>query len=266
LRERGVQSRRVKAGPVVPSPRPAPPSRGGGNFWQALAIVALIAATAGWTTVAVIALRPSGTAVATETTDPNATADTSTPPDVPSHDLPDLEAFLPTQLNGTTLEAQSVTGDDGLIGGDDWSTAMTTFLTGVSKTPKDLGYAFASDPSTSLDVSIGVYRVTGVPAAPLRDALITGWKALVSTVKISQVTLAGKAVTKGDDGAGYPFSYLYVSGDLVYEIYTSDESIATAALAALPVPGASAAPHTSATQAHSPSPAASATPAASPAP
>ncbi len=266
MRERGVQSRRVKAGPVVPARKPGPPSRGGGNFWQALAIIALIAATAGWTTVAVLALRPPTGAAVTDTTDPNAAADQSDAPDVPSHDVPDLEAYLPTSLNGTALDVQSVTGDDGLIGGDDWSTTMTTYLTGVSKTPADLGYAFASDPAQVVDISIGVYRVDGAPAQGLHDALLAGWKVLAPTVKVSQVTLGGKEVTKGDDGTDVPFSYLYDSGNVVYEIYTSDETIATAALAALPVPGASSAPASSSSPAASSSPAKSAAPAVSPSP
>ena len=267
MRERGVQSRRVKAGPVEPGRRSTPPKRSGVNFWQALAIIALIAATAGWTTVGVLALRPAGSAaVPTDSTDPNAAADASDPPDVPSHDVPDLEAYLPTQLNGATLDVQSVTGDDGLIGGDEWSTAMTKFLTAQSKQPADLGYAFASDPSENVDISVGVYRVNGVQAAPLHDALVEGWKGLAPTVKVSEVTLGDKKVTKGDDGTDYPFSYLYVRDNVVYEIYTSDESIATAALAALPVPGAPGASAPAGSTAPSSSVAPSTAPAASPAP
>jgi hypothetical protein len=248
----------------VPGRRPTPPQRSGINFWQALAIIALIAATAGWTTVGVLALRPAGSAVATDSADPNAAADESEPPDVPSHDVPDLEAYLPTSLNGTALDVQSVTGDDGLIGGDEWSTAVQKFLTAQSKQPADLGYAFASDPAENVDVSIGVYRVNGVEGGPLHDALIEGWKGLAPDVKISDVTLGDKKVTKGDDGTDYPFSYLYTRGNVVYEIYTSDESIATAALAALPVPGApgASAPTTSAAPSSSAAP--TSAPAASP--
>ena len=268
MRERGTQSRRVRDITVEPVRRPGPPPRGGTNFWQGLAIVALIAATAGWTTVAVLALRGPAGAAAVASEDPNASADASTAPDVPSHDVPDLEAFLPASVKGTALEAQSVTGDDGLIdpqGGDAWSAAMTTFLTAKSKAATDLQYAFASDPAQAIDISVGVYRVTGVDGPPLRDALVQGWKALAPDVKLSNVTLAGKDVMKGDDGADYPFSYLYVQGALVYEIYTSDETLATAALAALPVPGASLAPGTSAAPKAS-KPAPSASPVASPAP
>lgn len=263
MRERGTQSRRVRGGNVEPVRRPEPPSRGGTNFWQGLAIAALIAATAGWTTVAVLAFRgPAGTGAAAATADPNATADASTPPDVPTHDAPALEALLPAQVSGSTLEAQSVTGDDGFLGGDEWSTVMTTFLTAQKKGPPDLQYAFSSDPAGKIDVNVGVYRVTGVAGTPLRDALVEGWKALATDVKVSQVTLDGKAVTKGDDGTDYPFSYLYVRGDLVFEIYTSDEAIATATLAALPVPGATGAPVTSS----APAPSGSAAPSTAPSP
>ena len=85
MRERGVQSRRVRPGPVEPLRRPGPPPQrsGGGNFWQVLAIVALVAATAGWTTVAVLALRPGPAAeaeVPIESFDPEATDDAEVPP------------------------------------------------------------------------------------------------------------------------------------------------------------------------------------------
>lgn len=260
MRERGTQSRRVRGGKVEPVRRPEPPSRGGTNFWQGLAIAALIAATAGWTTVAVLAFRGPASEAAAPSADPNATDDASTPPDVPTHDVPALEAVLPPKVKAATLDAQSVTGDDGFLGGDEWSTAMTTFLTAQKKAPPDFQYAFASDPAGAIDVNVGVYRVPGVDGAPLRDALIQGWKALAADVKVTQVTLDGKAVTKGDDGTDYPFSYLYVRGDLVYEIYTSDEAVATATLAALPVPGASGAPVTSGAPAASGSPSPSVAP------
>jgi hypothetical protein len=242
VRERGVQSRRVRAGNVEPARRPAPPSGGGTNFWQALAIIALIAATAGWTTVAALALRgntPPAAAVASD--DPNA-ADASVPPDVPSHDVPDLEAYLPNQINGSALDVESWTGDHVFTDGDDWSTTLTTYLTGISKTPVDLQYAYASDPSGTVAMNLGAYRVAGVTdTTGLHDALVKTWQAFASDIKISQATLDGKPVTKGDDGSG-DLSYLYVRGSVVFEILTGDEATATTALGALPIPGASGAP------------------------
>jgi hypothetical protein len=259
VRERGVQSRRVRAGNVEPGRRPAPPSRGGTNFWQALAIIALIAATAGWTTVAALALRgtPSTVgAVASDPTDPN--ANQSDPP--PSHDVPDLEALLPAQVSGTALDVESATGDHVFTDGDDWATTMTTYLTGISKTPADFQYAYASDASGSIDMSIGAYRVAGVTdATGLQAALVKGWQAITTDTKISQVTLDGKALTKGDDGQG-DLSYLYVRGPVVYEILTTDESIATTVLQALDVPGGTGSPAPGSSAAPSAAPSTAATP------
>ena len=245
MRERGVQSRRVKADGVELSRRPGPPQRGGNNFWQVLAIIALIAATAGWTTVAVIAMRPSApptTALASpsDSFDPNASV-ASDPPAVDTHDAIELEALLPLALNGTALVTQSWTGD-GVLTDDAWSTAMKTFLTSAGKAPTDLHVAQAYDPNQALDISIGVYQVKGVLATPLRDALVNAWKGDYPDMTVTQVTLDGKSVTKGGFGQDTASSYLYMRGDDVFDIETTDEAIAIAALKALPVPGASRPP------------------------
>jgi hypothetical protein len=248
VRERGVQSRRVRPGQVEPVRRPGPPpQRSGGNFWQVLAIVALVAATAGWTTVAVLALRPAPSAeaqVPTDSFDPNATDDTEVPPVADTHDAPELESILPATLSGTTLQVQSWDGD-GLLTDDPWSTSMTAFLTSVCKVAADLHVAQSYDPDQALDASIGVYHADGVQATALRDALIAAWKGDYPDMTVSQVTVGGKDVTKGDFGEDTITSYLYVDGDNVYDIESSDEAVATAALAALPAPGGSPAPASS---------------------
>jgi hypothetical protein len=235
VRERGVQSRRGRGPTIEGSRRPGPPPRRGGNFWQALAIVALIAATAGWTTVAVLALRDTSVAEASpsDSVEPLPSDDSSLPPVADSHDVPDLEPLLPTQLNSTALKAESWTGDT-VLTGDNWSVSMTSFLTRVGKGPTDLQVAQAYDPTQNLDGSVGIYRVPGVDATKVRDALVQAWKGDSPDLKVSQVTLGGKEVTKGDFGTDSVNSYLYVTGDLVYDIETSDETIATAALNSLP--------------------------------
>lgn len=258
MRERGVQSRRGRPGSDESVRRPGPPPRGGGNFWQVLAIVALVAATAGWTTVAVLALRsPTTAAVPSPATssDPNPTDEGSEPPVADTHDAPELESLVPTQLNGTALQVQSWSGE-GILTDDAWSTSMTAFLTKAGKAPADLHVAQAYDPDQALDVSVGVYRVAGVGAAALRDALVAAWKGDYPDMKVTQVTLGGKQLTKGDFGAETISSYLYLRDDVVFDIETSDEAIATAAVAALPAPGASRAPASGApsTKPASPSP------------
>ena len=117
--ERPAPTRRVR--PVAPerTRRPAPPtppSSGGSHFWQALAIIALIVATAGWTATGMLLLRGDNTGtgdIPTGSADVGAgPEDSSSPAPIPiSHDVPDLEVRLPTAVNGTTLGPMSWTGD-----------------------------------------------------------------------------------------------------------------------------------------------------------
>ncbi len=253
MRERGTQSRRVRPGPVVPHGRPGPPpqrSAGNGNFWQVLAIVALVAATAGWTTVAVLALRPgpsADTALAPvgKSFDPEATDDTEAPPIADTHDALELESLLPAKLNETALQPQSWDGD-GLLTDDPWSLSIAAFLAAACKVPADLHVAQAYDPNQVIDAAVLAYKVDGVAATALRDALIAAWKGDFPEMTVSEVTVGGKDVTKGEFGEDTITSYLYVNGDVVYDIESSDEAIATAALAALPEGGAAPDPATSA--------------------
>ena len=154
MRERGVQSRRVRESKEA-NRRPSSASNGT-NMWQVIAIVALLAATAGWTTVAVMALRGSDTPAAvvepTDSADPSASDEPSDAPVADTHDAPDLELALPTAVNGVQLQVQSVTGE-GLLSDDAWSTSVTTFLTSVGKTAKDLQFAQAADPTQTMDGS-----------------------------------------------------------------------------------------------------------------
>ena len=251
MRERGTQSRRVRPGPVESHRRPGPPpqgSGGNGNFWQVLAIVALVAATAGWTTVAVLALRPGpapeALAPVGKSFDPETTDDTDVPPVADTHDALALESLLPAKLNETVLQPQSWNGD-GLLTDDPWSLSITAFLTAACKVPADLNVAQSYDPDQALDAVIVVYKVDGVDPAAVRDALIAAWEGDFPEMTTSQVTVGGKDVIKGAFGEDTPSSYLYVSGDVVYDIESADEAIATAALAALPDRGATPDPATS---------------------
>jgi hypothetical protein len=259
VRERGVQSRRVRAGGVEPGRHNAPPPPARGNVWQVIAIVALIAATAGWTTVAVLTLggRPVAEANPSGSFEPDATDEATPPPVADTHDAPELEAVLPLELNGTELQVQSWMGDAYLTD-DSFSTSLTAFLTKAGKTPENLRFAQAYDPTQALDGSVGVYRVDGIKATAIRDALIAAWKVDYPEMIVSTVTLDGKEVTKGDFGEETIASYFYVRDDLVFDIETTDQAIATAALASLPKPGAS--------PSRAPSAAPSAAPVASPTP
>lgn len=241
MRERGAQARRARA--AEGELQPPPPPTSGLRFWQVLAVVALIAATAGWTTVAVMALRPApaGEAAASPTDEPAPTDDASLEPPVESHEVADLEALLPAELNGTSLTRESWTGDT-ILGDDSWSSSMTAFLTGAGKTAADLQASQAYDAAGTLDLSAGALRVPGLDGAALRDALIDAWKRDYPDLKIAQTTIGGLDVTTGDFGEGAVNSYWYLRDGVVFDIETSDPSIALAALSALPTAGASSVP------------------------
>jgi hypothetical protein len=234
------------------------------NGWQALAIVALIAATAGWTTAIVLATRQPAVAVASPSVpeDVEPTDDETVPPVADTHDAPELEALLPAKVQDTPLQLQSWTGDT-ILTDDGWSTSLKSFLTGAGKTSTDLRVAQAYDPTQALDGSVGVYRVDGVDPAKVRDALIAAWKVDFADAPVSTVTIAGKEVTKVDFGEDALDSYLYIRDDAVFDIESTDEAIVASALEAVPAPGSSPRPAGSAAPGASSAPPSSASPAAS---
>ena len=253
MRERGVQARRARA--TDGKREPGQPPASGVRFWQVIAIVALIAATAGWTTVAVIALRPgpaSEVAAASPTDEPAPTDDASVEPPVESHEVADLEALLPAELNGTSLIRESWTGTT-FLGDDTWSSSVTTFLTDAGKTAADFQASQAYDAAGALDLNAGAFRVAGIDGAVLRDALIAAWTGDYPELKVTKTTIGGLNVTSGDFGDGGISSYWYVRDRVVFDIETSDPSIALAALSALPKAGESSTPSSAAARSASPS-------------
>ncbi len=232
MRERGVQSRRARAAESGPN---LGGSGGGPGVWPALAIIAIIIATAGWTTVGVLVLnKPAAATTAPAGSD--VPIDESLPPEnIPeSHLFPDLEALLPAQVAGTPLSVQSFTGTDFIIE-DGWGTSMTAFLTSVGKTPADLQLGHAEDPDAVLDLdAILVFRLDGVKPETLRDAIINGWRTDFPDLTTSTATVADKAITKGAFGEDAIGSVWYVHDGLVYDIESYDEALATTILAALP--------------------------------
>ncbi len=249
MRERGVQARRARD---ADGERRPPRSDNGLRFWQVLAVIGLIAATAGWTTAAVLLFRPAATpAPIAEASPPDGGVPSDQPSEAPaveSHAVVDLEALLPADVNGTTLTRESWTGDT-VLGDDSWSTSITSFLTGKGKTAADLQASQAYDSTGNLDLSAGAFRVAGVAGTALRDAIIAAYKGDYPDLKVTTTQIGGLDVTSGDFGDGSVNSYWYVRDDVVFDIETSDSSIAGAALAALPAAGsagASAAPPESA--------------------
>jgi hypothetical protein len=218
------------------------------RFWPALAIVAIIVATAGWTTVVVMSMKDNGTAGPIATATDNSTLE----PIAPSHEFPQLEALLPASVLGTAMDVESWTGD-AFFADDPWSQTLITFLATVKKVPADVHMAQAYDAGGTLQVSAAAYQVDGIGSAALREAIIAATKALDPGLQTSEVTVGGRTVTKGL-GSDLAANYWYAVGNVVLEVAAADEARATTVLAALPPGSAPSSPSPAPSGARSPTP------------
>src|SRR5262245_43616513 len=243
VRDQGPRTRRVVPGRTESAHRPPPNPSSRVSGWQVIAIIALIVATAGWTTAILLATRESSPPVAaaspTDSFEPEPSDDETIPPVADTHDAPELEARLPRELQGTALQVQSWDGA-GILSDDAWSNAVTSFLSCAGRSPDDLRVAQAYDPDQALDGSIGVYHVKDLAPTEIRDALIDAWKGDYPDMVVSTIKVGGEELTKADFGEDTIDSYLLVRDDVVFDIETTDQALVAAAVAALPA--ASAAP------------------------
>ena len=245
MRQRGAQSRRERPGGDLGTFGPPLGSGGRGDrFWPTVAMIAIVIATAGWTTVAVLVLSgggpasspsPAQVAVASPSDDLGLgiEPDSSDSPEPESHVSPALEAVLPKTAGATALTTQSWTGTT-LLSDDGWSNAFTTFLQSVGKTPADLLIAQGYDQTGNIDLTVAAFKISGVSAADVRKTLVNAWKADYPELATTSETVGGKKVTKGvfqDTGID---SYWYEHEDLVYDVETADSDLAATVLAALP--------------------------------
>ncbi|HEY3336178.1 MAG TPA: hypothetical protein VGK16_13180 [Candidatus Limnocylindrales bacterium] len=187
------------------------------------------------------ALGGDGGAVSAGTLDPGSSvADSPLPSDPPSAEVPSaaaapgLEARLPTVVDGTTLTVNSVVGTD-LFGTDQSSRAIVAALRAAGKTPADLSFAQAFDDSQQLDLSMFAVSVAGLSEAKTKAIVLDAWLAASGAgVSQSTVTMGGKELTKIDYGDNGANDYVLARDGAIIVLTTSDDAVATAAVAALP--------------------------------
>jgi hypothetical protein len=147
---------------------------------------------------------------------------------------PELEAKLPTEVDGTVLTVDSAAGTD-VLGEDQSSRAIVAALRADGKTPADLTLAQAYDESQAADLSMLAIAVDGLSDAKTRQIVLDSWLAASgSGIKREDVDLGGRTVTRidyGDDGAK---DYVVTENGAVVVITTADEAVATDAIKALP--------------------------------
>jgi hypothetical protein len=149
------------------------------------------------------------------------------------HDAPELEALLPTSIAGTPLSTQSTTGT-AAFADDPSSQPLLQSLSQYGKTGDDLEIAEAYDPTDATDIDVNAFRVKGVTATQLRQAVVLAWLgADASGITTSQATVGGKKVSVIDYGDGGSKDYLYEQSEAVIVVTTEDPAIAAEALSEL---------------------------------
>jgi hypothetical protein len=160
-------------------------------------------------------------------------SDEPAPSEVESHAAPELESLLPANINSIALLRQSTTGDQ-VLTDDPSSDSIRGFLASVGKSPQDLRFAQAYDGSGQIDVSVFAFRLPGIGAEALSEALQKSALANNPKLTTTSSTVGGRKVlitVDPDVGTG---SYLYQHDDVVFDIETQDSTIASQVLAGLP--------------------------------
>jgi hypothetical protein len=166
---------------------------------------------------------PAGGGVGTAPSAPASEEPTPTPTD--AHAFTDLEALLPSSVDGTPMSTQSTTASDALSG-DPSGNALLQWLTAAGKTPGDLEIAAAYDPTSTVDADFTAFRVKGIAAANLRQAVLESWLgANASGITTTNKTIGGKAVVAIDYGDGGALDYVYQQGDVVVILSSSDAAL-----------------------------------------
>ncbi|HEV8516880.1 MAG TPA: hypothetical protein VGQ47_04530 [Candidatus Limnocylindrales bacterium] len=188
---------------------------------------------------------PSAAPTAVESETPPESALPSLPSGFPSFVLPsftraeDLEAILPDELGGTTLQKFSFRGSD-LFGddpNDENDQQFQALIQALGARPDDYAIAAAGGEVGGTNVQIGAIRVEGIDGARLLQALIQVGQIQEPDTLVDQTTIAGKNVTRVADPADLEDlgpSYIYPAGEVIFFVQSTDEDLVAQALAELP--------------------------------
>lgn len=141
---------------------------------------------------------------------------------------PDLEAQLPSQVAGETLQKFSFQGSQ-VLAGSSQAPEIQGALGALGKSINDVSFAVAA----GADVQIGAYRIAGVDANRLLDVVAQAAQSSGSPIPLTDANKGGKSVKVGDTGGGSP-TYFYPHSDILFFVTGSDDAKVTAALQALP--------------------------------
>jgi hypothetical protein len=156
---------------------------------------------------------------------------------LPSFELPsnakDLEALLPDELGGDTLQKFSMTGADFMTQGSD-NEEFVDFLDRVGAQPQDISVAFAFA-ATDAQKGIFAFRVKGADSDQLEEEFQKSFETDTPGITWTSDVISGKqvhtATTDADTGEK---TFLYVRDDIVFAVIASDDDTAVEAFSKLP--------------------------------
>ncbi|HEX2140861.1 MAG TPA: hypothetical protein VHK28_01125 [Candidatus Limnocylindria bacterium] len=157
-------------------------------------------------------------------------------PSLPSS-VPELEAVIPDQVAGMSLEKSSMRGED-FIDSQEADELTREFLRQIEVDPEDLAVAvgFGLDRDTGTGVGVLVFNAQGAdPDALVRVFKETSDAERDTPLEWESVTVGGKEVERTTDPLqGDQVVHLYGHEDTLFLVSATSDEIAAEALEALP--------------------------------
>jgi hypothetical protein len=151
----------------------------------------------------------------------------------PSVEPSELEAILPTEVSGTAFTVEAI--DQSQLGGSPGGRALAAGVRALGREPADLLVAQAYDALEEIDLYFLAFQLPDADPAAFKALVLDSWLvAGAEGVTVDEVALGGKDVTSIDYGEEAPPTYLYTSGTIAVVIQAGDETVAGAAIEALP--------------------------------
>jgi hypothetical protein len=141
----------------------------------------------------------------------------------------DLEAMLPTEVNGVKFTRNSFDGASIPASGTPVdSSKLDPVLSKYGKSIADVRFALATptDTTSSQTAMVLALQVKGVPATEWMSAAGT------DTSSMTKATVSGKQVLQ--EGAGGFSVIVYTKGDILFEVLLASDDLAKAIVAGLP--------------------------------
>jgi hypothetical protein len=181
------------------------------------------------------AASPTSTPGASSAAVPSAAASVGAEPSLPSG-AEDLEALIPDAVGGVTLQKLSMRGNEFANSGSATEEAQE-FLNSLGVSPDDVSVAigFGIAPDSGSGAAVFVFRAEGADSGQLLQAFKDATDAERDTpLEWESVTIGGKQVERATDPEQDNRVYLYVTGDLLVFVATTEEDDAAEVLGGMP--------------------------------